>query len=169
MRNAGKPETIAIIGKSGSGKTTLIEKLIPCLKRRGYRLGIVKHVFHGFEMDKQGKDSWRHKQAGADATLVLTAGTIAMVKDAREPALADMTSYLADMDIIIAEGFKGSDVPRIEVFRKDGPHREPLFLDGRPIVALVTDGDYDPGVPVFGLEAVESLAAFIAERFIDRK
>ncbi|MFH1154083.1 MAG: molybdopterin-guanine dinucleotide biosynthesis protein B [Pseudomonadota bacterium] len=162
-----KPEIVAIVGKSGSGKTTLLEKLIPVLKGRGYRLGIVKHVFHGFEMDKKGKDSWRHKQAGAAATLVLTAGTVAMVKDVNEPSLLDMTAYLSDMDLIIAEGFKGAAVPKIEVFRKDGPHREPLFLGGNQIVALVTDTDHRPfGVPVFGLDDMERLADFLEIRFL---
>jgi molybdopterin-guanine dinucleotide biosynthesis protein B len=164
-----KPEIVAIIGKSGSGKTTLLEKLIPVMKSRGYKLGIVKHVFHGFEIDREGKDSWRHKRAGADATLVLTADTIAMVKDVHEPSLLEMAAYLSDMDLIIAEGFKGSSVPKIEIFRNDDPHREPLFVGGTSIVALVTDTGHRPDVPVFSLDDVDSLADFMEEKFLGRR
>jgi molybdopterin-guanine dinucleotide biosynthesis protein B len=166
MSSTHRPRIIAVIGKSGSGKTTLLEKLIPVLKGRGCRLGVVKHVFHGFEMDRKGKDSWRHKQAGADATVVLTDGTVAMVRDVAEPSLFSVTDYLSDMDIIVAEGFKTAPVPRIEIFRKDGPHKEPLFSTGTPIVALVTDTDMRPGVPVFGLDDAEGLASFIQENFL---
>lgn len=76
-----KPNIISIAGRSGSGKTTFLEKLIPHLKKKGYRLGVIKHAHCGVEMDKKGKDSWRHKNAGAAATLVISPGLISMVKD----------------------------------------------------------------------------------------
>ncbi len=75
------PQIICIVGRSQSGKTTLIEKLIPELKRRGYRIGTIKHSHHIFDFDKTGKDSWRHKDAGAETVIVVSPGKIAMVKN----------------------------------------------------------------------------------------
>ncbi len=161
-----KPEIIAVVGKSNSGKTTLLEKIIPELKSRGYRLGIVKHAHHGFEMDKKGKDSWRHKKAGADATLVISPATIALVKDEEPESVQDIRKYLSDMDIIITEGFKREMIPKIEIFRKAGKHREPLCMDDKNLAAFVTDSDYKPDVPKFFLNDIEKIADFIEEHFI---
>jgi molybdopterin-guanine dinucleotide biosynthesis protein B len=169
MTLPARPGIVAVVGRSGSGKTTLLEKLIPVLRGRGFRIGTVKHVSHGFEMDREGKDSWRHRRAGADATLVLTHGAIAMIRDAHEPSLQEATAYLDGVDIIVVEGFKTAEVPKIEVFRTDGPHPSPLFMEGTVIEALVTDAGFHPGVPVFGLDDAEALADFIQERFIHRR
>ncbi len=161
-----KPYIISIVGKSNSGKTTLLEKIIPELKKRGYRLGIVKHAHRGFEMDKKGKDSWRHKKAGADATLLVSPGIIALVKDENPESIQDIRKYLSNMDIIIAEGFKREEIPKIEIFRKAGKHKEPLCLKDKNLVALVTDADYNPDVPKFGLEDIKELSDFIEKNFI---
>ncbi len=163
------PKIVSIVGKSGSGKTTLLEKLIPELKSRGYHLGIIKHAHRGFDMDKQGKDSWRHKKAGADATLVISPGMIAMVKDEKITSLHGVTHYLSDMDLIIVEGFKRETIPKIEIFRKADRHKEPLFLDGSRLEAFVSDTDFHPGVPTFGLEEIKPLADFIENRFINNR
>ncbi len=166
-----KPKIISFVGKSNSGKTTLLEKVVTCLTRKGYRIGTVKHTHHKFDPDKEGTDSWRHRKAGACATMVDMDDKIYMVKeDARTPEEKMMT-YLADMDIIIAEGFKRGNFPAIEVFRKESSHRHPLFLDdtamvGRTMVAFVTDSEYRPDVPVFGLEDVSAISEFIEENFL---
>ncbi len=161
-----KPYIISVVGKSNSGKTTLLEKIIPELKKRGYRSGIVKHAQHGFEMDKKGKDSWRHKKAGADASLVISPGVIALVKDDEPDSVQDIRKYLSDMDIIITEGFKREKIPKIEIFRKQGGHSEPLCMKDENLVAFVTDSDYKPDVPIFSLDDTEKLTDFIEKKFI---
>lgn len=161
------PPIISISGKSNAGKTTFIVKLISELTQKGYRIGSAKHTHHDIDLDRKGKDSWRHKQAGARATLVITDQQIAMVKDDSRTDIEKMRAYLQNMDLILAEGFKRQPLPKIEIFRTDGPHDHPLFLDHPDLIALVTDADITPSVPVFGLEDIESVAAFIQDRFLN--
>ena len=156
---------ISIVGKSESGKTTLIEKLIPELKKRGYRIGTVKHALHGFQIDREGKDSFRHKAAGADTVLVVSPKSIAMVKNGGSRTLDSVSEYFSDMDIVITEGYKRENKPKIEVFRKER-HKEPLCRDDNNLVALVTDDDMDLNVPRFGLEDIKGLADFIEKKFL---
>jgi molybdopterin-guanine dinucleotide biosynthesis protein B len=161
------PPIISISGKSNAGKTTFLVKLIAELTQKGYRIGSVKHTHHDIDLDRKGKDSWRHKQAGARATLVITDQQIAMVKDDNRTDIEKMHAYLQNMDLILAEGFKRQPLPKIEIFRTDGPHDHPLFLDHPDLIALVTDAEITPSVPVFGLEDIESVAAFIQDRFLN--
>lgn len=160
------PEIIAVVGKSNSGKTTLIEKLIRELTGRGYRLGTLKHAFKGFEMDREGKDSWRHRQAGAAGTLVLSRDAIALVKNEVPSSVQDLRHYFSDMDLIIAEGFKREKLPSIEIFRSRSGHRAPLYTEGKTIVAFVTDSEFLPDLPVFGLDDTGKLADFIEFHFL---
>ncbi|MBU1344703.1 MAG: molybdopterin-guanine dinucleotide biosynthesis protein B [Proteobacteria bacterium] len=157
---------IAIVGKSNSGKTTLLEKLIAHLTQRGYKIGTVKHAHDGFEMDKEGKDSWRHRQAGAKATLVITKTKVAMVKDDNTEDIEKMSAYLWDMDIILAEGFKRQDLPKIEIFRTQSSHKNPLCMADENLIAFVTDSNHMPDVPVFGLEDIKGLSDFIEQNFL---
>lgn len=161
-----KPKIIAIVGKSDSGKTTLIEKLIALLTGKGYKIGSVKHAHDGFEMDKQGKDSFRHRKAGASATLVISEKKIALVKDDQTDYIEKMQSYLSGMDIILAEGFKKQTLPKIEVFRVNSGHNEPLCMTDENLIAFVTDSDYRPNRPVFGLEDVNQIADFIESNYL---
>ena len=161
-----KTKIITIVGKSNSGKTTLLEKLIALLTDRGYKIGSVKHAHDGFEMDKEGKDSWRHRKAGAGATLVITQNKIALVKDDKRGYSEKMQSYLSDMDIILAEGFKKQSLPKIEVFRTQSEHKKPLCMEDENLIAFVTDSDYKPDVPVFGLEEIRGIADFIELNFL---
>jgi molybdopterin-guanine dinucleotide biosynthesis protein B len=158
---------ISVVGKSDSGKTTLIEKLIPELRGRGYKIGVVKHAFHGFEMDHEGKDSWRHKIAGANTVVVSTKERIAMIKDAPDNTLDQIMAYFQDMDLVITEGYKREDKLKIEVFRAEAHHS--LLCQNDPhLVALVTDADPSlaPDVPRFGLEDIRQLADFIENQFL---
>ncbi|MCP3872279.1 MAG: molybdopterin-guanine dinucleotide biosynthesis protein B [Desulfobacteraceae bacterium] len=157
---------ITIVGKSNSGKTTLLEKLIALLTQRGYKVGSVKHAHDGFEMDKEGKDSWRHRKAGANSTLVISENKIAMIKDDKTNYIEKMGSYLSDMDIILAEGFKKQTLPKIEVFRVESVHKEPLCMDDENLIAFVTDSDYKPSAPSFGLEDIQGIANFIELKFL---
>ncbi|ACN13594.1 MobB [Desulforapulum autotrophicum HRM2] len=161
-----RPLTIAIVGKSRSGKTTLLEKIIPILKSRGHKIGVVKHAHRGFDMDKTGKDSWRHKKAGAASTLVVSDKAIALVKDIEAPSLKDVVHYLSDMDLIIVEGFKHERIPKIEIFRTAGGHENPLFIEDPNLVAFITDASLRPPVPTFDINDAEAVALFIETTFI---
>lgn len=156
---------ISVVGKSKSGKTTLIEKLIPELKKRGYRIGTIKHAFHDFHMDKKGKDSWRHKAAGADTVIVVSRDRIAMVKDENSVSLESIEKYFDGVDLIIAEGFKKENRPKIEICRADR-NKEPLCNDDKTIIALVTDTDISLNVPTFGLEEIKALADLIEKKYL---
>ena len=159
------PAIISIVGKSGSGKTTLIEKLLPELKNRGYRIGTIKHAAHEVEFDKEGKDSWRHRRAGADSVLVVAPNMIALVKHTANQNLDKLDRYFEDMDIILTEGFKSGDKPKIEIFRPE-VHRELLCQDDAQLIAVVTNASINLGVPVFGLEDITGLADFVVTHYI---
>ena len=159
------PAILSIVGKSGSGKTTLIEKLLPELKNRGYRVGTIKHAAHEVDMDRKGKDSWRHRKAGADTVLVVSPRTVAMVKNALNQSQLDLDKYFDDVDLVLTEGFKSGDKPKIEIFRT-AAHRELLCQDDPHLVAVVTDAAIQPVVPLFGLDDVIALADFIEARYI---
>ena len=156
---------ISIVGRSQSGKTTLMEKLIPELKKRGYRIGTIKHAHHGFDIDKSGKDSWRHWHAGADAVVVASPGKIAMVKNDDCESLDCLQDYFEDMDLVITEGYKRENKPKIEVLRA-ARHTELLCRKDRHLIAVVTDVDINPHVPKFGLEDIKELADLIEETFL---
>lgn len=163
------PKIVTIVGKSNSGKTTLLEKIVRELTNRGVNIGSVKHAHDGFEMDKTGKDSWRHRQAGAASTLVIAEDKVALVKDDASAYVDKMKTYLSDRDIILAEGFKKLALPKIEVFRKDSVHEYPLCMADKNLVAFVTDSDFRPDVPIFGLEEISRIADLIQTQFLGSK
>jgi molybdopterin-guanine dinucleotide biosynthesis adapter protein len=161
---------ISIVGKSDSGKTTLIEKLMPELVRRSYRVATVKHDVHGFEVDREGKDSWRHKQAGAHTVVISSPNKIALIRDVENDlTLEEIRSKLIqDVDLIISEGYKKDVQPKIEVFRKE-KHKELLCTKTDNLAAIVSDHHFDVGVPCFDLEDTKGLADFIEKTFLGSK
>jgi molybdopterin-guanine dinucleotide biosynthesis adapter protein len=159
------PPVISIVGKSNSGKTTLIEKLIPELKKRGYAIGIIKHAHHGFDIDQEGKDSWRHKKAGADTVIVASANEISMTKKENHVDLDQLIKYFDDVDLVITEGYKREKKPKIEVFRSTR-HKTPLCRESEEWVALVSDIRTDLNIPTFGLEEIERITDFIEKKFL---
>jgi len=162
---------LSIVGKSGSGKTTLLEKLIPELRRRGYRVGTIKHHLHDFEIDREGKDSWRHAQAGATTVVVASPHKLALVEtDPADISLEGLRDrFFQQVDLIIAEGYKTGNQPKVEVFRRC-VHDAPLFDCCHPgLLATVTDNDVDTGVPIFGLDDVTALAEFIERALSPQK
>ncbi len=156
---------ITVIGKSNSGKTTLIEKLIPEIRRRGYRVGTIKHTRCRLDIDKKGKDSWRHRKAGADMVLVASPDEIVLIKDEENSSLDSLVRYFDDMDIVIVEGYKRENRPKIEVFRSS-VHREPICLNSDNLIAFVTDLNVDLKVPVFGLDEIKEIADLIEKRYL---
>jgi molybdopterin-guanine dinucleotide biosynthesis adapter protein len=160
-----KTPIICIVGKSESGKTTLIEKLIPELKKRGYRIGSIKHTCQAFDIDKKGKDSWRHRKAGADIVVVASTNKIAMIKDNDCESLDCLEKYFNGVDLVIAEGFNKENIPKIEIVRK-ASGKEPLCLGDSKLIAVVTDADTGHKVPRFGLEEIDKLADFIENKYL---
>ncbi len=162
-----KIPVISIVGRSNSGKTTLIERLIPELRLLGYRVATIKHNRHGFDIDHEGKDSWRHKHAGAQLTVVASPGRTALIEDTdRDLGITDLVRrYVRDVDIVLLEGFKGNPYPKIEVYRPE-LHADRLCTDGDNLIALVTQQPLDTAVPNFRQEETEAIAALIERLFL---
>ncbi|MBM3166070.1 MAG: molybdopterin-guanine dinucleotide biosynthesis protein B [Chloroflexi bacterium] len=159
------PPTISIVGKSKSGKTTLIEGLVSALKSRGYRVATVKHATHRDLADKPGKDSWRHIQAGSEATATGSSDGIVLVKPTtHDPPLEEVTRlFNEEYDIVIAEGFKQGNAPKIEVHRKQiGTPLRGL----KNLAAIATDEPLQSSVRQFPINDIESLADFIENNFM---
>jgi molybdopterin-guanine dinucleotide biosynthesis protein B len=131
---------ISVVGRSASGKTTLIERLIPEFIKRGYRVATVKHHGSDFPIDQEGKDSWRHKQAGAQTVIISSPQKVALVEDVPHdlPLNEIASQFIRGADIIIAEGFKKEQHPKVEVFRK-AIHPHPLAPELENVIAVVSD------------------------------
>jgi molybdopterin-guanine dinucleotide biosynthesis adapter protein len=156
---------VAIVGNSGTGKTTLMTRLIPELKRRGLRVGTIKHDVHGFEIDKPGKDSWRHKDAGASMVLISSPFQMAMVRDVdHDSKLDELEHHFTGVDIILAEGFKNSGVPKLEVFREE-VQKEPVCGDDKHLLGLITDSLTELDVPHFPTDDIRGIADFLMVYF----
>jgi molybdopterin-guanine dinucleotide biosynthesis protein B len=169
MRSKTMPNIpiLCIVGRSGSGKTTLLERLIPELKRRGYRLATIKHHVHpGFEIDQPGKDSWRHAQAGSDHVFLVASDRVASIRRVdQEPTLDELAATIQDVDIILVEGYKWAAKPKIEVVRAARSTEMVTFPS--ELLAIVTDMDLPLGdVARFELDDVPGLANLIESRFL---
>ena len=159
------PPIVSIVGKSKSGKTTLMEKLIGELKSRGYRVATIKHTPQGMTFDNLDKDSWRHIQAGSEATVVSSPDKVVLVKPATQALTLDEIARLVgeDYDIILTEGFKQGNAPKIEVHRRQvGP---PLSAVKR-VMAIVTDEPLATRIRQFSLEDIKGLADLLENGFI---
>lgn len=162
---------LCFVGASDSGKTTYLEKLIAELCRRGYRVGTIKHDVHGFEMDREGKDTWRHRKAGAGTIAISSPSQVASIRGVEaEMSIEELISrYFWNENLVITEGYKRSHFPKIEVFRAEVEPR-PICGTGDNLVAMVTDDAVEVDVPVFRFEQVEQMGEFIEERYLrDRK
>jgi molybdopterin-guanine dinucleotide biosynthesis protein MobB len=159
------PPIVTIIGWSNSGKTTLVEKLLRELKSRGYRAATIKHSSQDLVFDKPGTDSWRQLQAGSDTVVVAGTSCLMLIKPiSTETSLEDIARILGeDYDIILAEGFKKSRVPKIEVHRKD---IGPLLTNIDGLIAVVTDEPLTVAARQFSPDDTPGLADFLEEDFI---
>ena len=159
------PSILCFAGRSNSGKTTLIERVIPALIRPGYKGATVKHAGHGFELDTEGKDSWRHKQAGASAVVVLSKGSMAMFADLPEEIKVEEVrdKYLdSQIDLIIAEGWKSEGYPKIAVVREELSELN-TSLDG--LLAIVSMKPIEGSVPCFDRDDIDGLADLIIKHY----
>jgi len=156
---------VAIVGSSKVGKTTLIEKLIPELASRGYRVATVKHTYHDVAIDEPGKDSRRHIDAGSRATIISSPDRLALVKPVAADASLDevVALFAEDYDIVIAEGFKTEGVPKIEVYRRDaGPRLENV----EQLVAVASDEPLEGGERWFSLDDAAGIVDLIEAEII---
>jgi molybdopterin-guanine dinucleotide biosynthesis protein B len=151
-----------VAATSNSGKTTLIEKVVRILKERGLRVAVVKHAPKGFAVDSPGKDSWRFREAGADAVLLMGPEEMVLWRRSAGVTAEDaVRKYLGDADIVIREGFKREEGDRIEVFRGGVSGDHPLCMQDRSFIALVSDRPYACGIPRFDLDDARSVAEFL--------
>jgi molybdopterin-guanine dinucleotide biosynthesis protein B len=157
---------VSIVGRSKAGKTTVMEKLIAELKRRGYRVGTVKHHSHGdFDIDLPGKDSWRHAQAGSDHVVVASPTRLASVRRlSRELSLDEIAAEFSDVDIILTDGFKREDKPKVEVSRQAVSTE--LLCKPEELIAIVSDQRFVVKVPQFEFEDVAGLADRIERLYL---
>lgn len=159
------PPVIAFIGQPDCGKTTLLEKLLPELTRRGLRIGTIKHHVHEFTMDIKGKDTWRHKRAGATVVALASPTGLGVIRDVEhDPAVQELIDrYFSDVDLVLAEGYKHTDLPKIEVFRSS-VHAAPLAGRDQSWLAMVSDLRQEGNLPWFGLDEIAALADFLVAR-----
>ncbi len=166
------PPIVSIVSKKRSGKTTLLEKLIPELSSRGYRVGTIKHDIHGFDIDHEGKDTWRHKQCGAATVAISSPWKLSLIKDVEQEASLDdlVSSFFTDMDLVLTEGYLRAEKPQVEVFRS-AAHQMPLCVKGQSsaIIAVMSDVPVDLDVPNFDINDIAALADLIETRFLSRR
>jgi molybdopterin-guanine dinucleotide biosynthesis protein B len=159
------PPVVSIVGKSESGKTTLMEKLLRELKSRGYRVATIKHTPQKLSFDEPGKDSWRHIQAGSEATLISSPDKVVLIKPTKTKISPEQVARLIgeDYDIILIEGCKVGDAPKIEVHRKEAG---PPLASVKKLIAIATDEPLATKARQFSLEDAKGLADLLEKGFI---
>ena len=160
---------VCIVGKSGAGKTYIMERLVAELKNRGYSVATVKHSAHGFELDKAGKDSWRHERAGSDATVISSPQRFAIIrKSRRDHTLGELSRFIGpDFDIILAEGFKHDKAMKIEVRRKEAG--TDLICGRDELLAVVTDEKLERNIPQFAPDDTSGITDLIEKRYLSKE
>lgn len=157
-------KTLGIVGLSGSGKTTLIERLLPHLRQQGLRVSVIKQTHHAIETDQTGKDSWRHRQAGAHEVLLSTPDRWVLTHELRaepQPGLDELVARLAPCDIVLVEGFKMAAHPKLEVWRS-ALGKPCLYPADRHILAVASDIPL-PGVRRYDLDDIAAICRFVLE------
>ncbi|MBC7324588.1 MAG: molybdopterin-guanine dinucleotide biosynthesis protein B [Moorella sp. (in: Bacteria)] len=160
-----KTPIISVVGKSDVGKTTLLTKLLPELKRRGYRVATIKHDTHGFDIDRPGKDTWRHAEAGADVVVISSPRKMALIERVEaELSLDAIAGRIQNVDLIITEGYKRGDKPKIEVHRAAAGGE--LLCEPEELLAVATDEPLAIDVPCYGLDDAAGLVDLIEDRIL---
>ena len=160
---------VCVVGKGGTGKTYVIERLVAEFKNRGYRVATVKHSAHDFNLDQEGKDSWRHAQAGSDTVVISSPQKFALIRKVdRDTTLAELSRFIGpDLDIIIAEGFKQDKAAKIEVHRRE--LGTDLICRREELLAIVTDEQLEWNVPQYAPDDAPGLADFIEKRCLNKE
>jgi molybdopterin-guanine dinucleotide biosynthesis protein B len=156
-------KVIGLAGWSGAGKTTLLSRAIPYLCQQGLRVSVIKHAHHDFDVDMPGKDSWVHRQAGAEEVLVSSAKRWALMHELRgnpEPRLIDLLGKMSPVDLVVVEGFKSEPYRKIEVHR-GAAGKALLFPSDPAIVAIATDAAVETTLPLAHLDDIPAIAALM--------
>ncbi|SCA58248.1 Molybdopterin-guanine dinucleotide biosynthesis adapter protein [Candidatus Terasakiella magnetica] len=165
-------KVFGIVGKSGSGKTTLLEDLIPAIAKHGISVSTIKHTHHQFDMDKPGKDSYRQREAGAQEVLLASSKRWALLhelRDEKEPEIEEFLPHMTKVDLLLVEGFKYHDHPKIEVHRPSYG-RPALWPEDQTILAIASDEKFETdGRGLIDLNDAEAIAAFIIDHLQLRK
>src|SRR5690242_19132957 len=154
-----------LAGWSGSGKTTLLTALVPELVARGIAVSTIKHAHHDFDIDRPGKDSWRHRQAGAGEVMVASARRWALMHELRgapEPSLEELVAQMSPVDLLLVEGWKHHPHPKLEVHRPS-LGKPLIYLDDPHVVAIASDEPIAAPVPLLPLDDAPAVADFIAD------
>ncbi len=167
-------KVFGITGWKNSGKTTLVTGIVKSLSQRGFSVATIKHAHHDFDIDHSGKDSYLHREAGAQQVLIASSQRWALMHELSrdnsskniEPTLGELLSKLTPVDIVIIEGFKQCDHPKLAVIRPD--HNPEPLPDESPLVAVASDKNIDPKMygcngPLFSLKEIDSIVDFIVE------
>lgn len=158
-----------LVGRSGSGKTTLMVELVPALRRRGLTVSTLKHAHHGFDIDRPGKDSWRHREAGAEEVMLVSGTRWALLHEIRddvEPPLEQLIARMSPVDLVLIEGFHTHGHPALEVHRPSEGHAL-MWAPGSDIVAVAADEPLaGVDVPLLDLGDVEAIADLVLARSI---
>jgi len=157
-------------GFSGSGKTTLVEQLIPALRFRGYRVAVIKHAHHTFDIDRPGKDTWRHREAGAVEIVAASPKRLVFMREFEQDAVHDVHQLIARLsakpDWVLVEGFKQSSLPKIEVWRQ-ASGQPVIYPTQAQVLAIATDSPEalpePPARPVLDLNAADDVAAWLVD------
>jgi molybdopterin-guanine dinucleotide biosynthesis adapter protein len=156
-------KVIGLAGWSGAGKTTLLTRAIPHLLRQGLRVSVIKHAHHKFDIDTPGKDSWRHREAGAEEVLVSSGARWALMHELRgdrEPALPELLAKLSPVDLVVVEGYKADSHRKIEVHR--AVNGKPLLFPNDPaIVGIASDVDVATALPTVHLDDIPAVATMM--------
>ena len=169
MLNSFSIPVVGFAAVSGTGKTTLLSRLIPILNDRGYKVGLVKHSHHDFDIDRPGKDSYRLRKAGASPVILVSSHRRAVITELTkgEPTLVEQLSYFAadPVDLVVVEGFKHEAFPKIELHRSELSN--PFLHDNdSTIIAIASDDDLSVDIPVLNINNPEQVANFIIHRFL---
>jgi molybdopterin-guanine dinucleotide biosynthesis protein B len=158
---------LGFAGYSGSGKTTLLEKVIPLLKQHGLRVSVIKHAHHDFDIDKPGKDTFRHRQAGAHEVMIASGHRWALMHELAketEPSLDQLCAHLSPCDLVLVEGYKTEPIAKLEVHRAATGH--PLLYPNDPhIIAVVTDSKAPLPLPTLDINDTQQVSDYILQHF----
>jgi len=165
MNQTNLPPVVSVVGRPKVGKTTFLAKLIAELTRRGYRVGVIKHSVHEFDVAQAGKDTWQHAQAGAKAVAFASAKQLVITRSVeRELSIDEVAAMLGNVDIILTEGYKHADKHKIEISRRE--LGTTLVSRRKDVIAVVSDHDVDLSVPRFNLEDIAGVTLFLQARYL---